>query len=87
MSAAVLIGVAVLGGTGAVGRFLLDTAVSRRAGRAFPFGTLTVNVAGSMALGVLAGAALSDDAYEVWGVGLIGGFTTFSTNARPSRRR
>ena len=46
-----LIGVALLGGVGAVGRFLLDAAVAARAGRAFPRGTLAVNLSGALALG------------------------------------
>jgi hypothetical protein len=36
VSAPVLIGIAALGGVGAVGRFLLDGAVAARAGRGFP---------------------------------------------------
>jgi fluoride exporter len=86
VSAAVVLGVGVLGGVGAVARFLLDGAVSRRAGRAFPYGTLAVNLSGAVALGVLAGAALSGDAYKIWGAGLIGGFTTFSTWMLESHR-
>jgi CrcB protein len=86
MSAAVLLGVGVLGGMGAVGRFLLDAAVARHVGRAFPFGTLAVNLSGALALGVLTGAALGGDAYRLWGVGLIGAYTTFSTWALESHR-
>jgi CrcB protein len=86
MSLAVTIGVGLLGGLGAVLRFLLDGAVSRRLGGAFPFGTLAVNLSGAVALGVAAGAALGDDAYDVWGAGLIGGYTTFSTWMLESHR-
>ena len=43
---------------GALARFLLDGAVAGRAGRAFPCGTLAVNLSGAFVLGVLAGAAL-----------------------------
>jgi CrcB protein len=86
LSLAVVLGVGLLGGAGAVGRFLLDTAVSRRLGGAFPFGTLAVNLSGAVVLGLLAGAALGDDAYEVWGVGLVGGYTTFSTWMLESHR-
>ncbi|HWH96466.1 MAG TPA: fluoride efflux transporter CrcB [Baekduia sp.] len=86
MSAAVALGLGLLGGAGAVGRFLLDGAVGRRLGRAFPYGTLAVNLSGALVLGLLAGAALNGDAYKLWGVGLVGGFTTFSTWTLESHR-
>jgi CrcB protein len=86
MSLPVVLGLGALGGLGAVLRFLLDGAVSRRVGRAFPYGTLAVNLSGATALGVLAGAAVHGDAYKLWGVGLIGGFTTFSTWMLESHR-
>jgi CrcB protein len=86
MSALVVLGVGLLGGCGAAGRFLLDGAVSRRVPSAFPSGTLAVNVTGSFALGVLTGAGLGGDAYRLWAVGLIGGFTTFSTWMLESHR-
>jgi fluoride exporter len=53
--------------------------VSERVGRSFPWGTLTVNLTGAFALGVLAGATLSENAYRIAGVGLLGAYTTFST--------
>jgi fluoride exporter len=86
MSAAVVLGLGLLGGVGAVGRFLLDGAVARRVGTAFPFGTLAVNVAGALALGVLAGVGVGADAYRLWAAGLLGAFTTFSTWALESHR-
>ncbi len=79
MSAAVLLGVAVLGGAGAVARHVLDGAVSARAGRAFPWGILAVNLSGAFLLGVLAGAAVGDTAARLLGTGLLGAYTTFST--------
>jgi CrcB protein len=79
VSAPVLLGIALLGGVGAVGRFLLDGAVSARAGDRFPWGTLAVNLSGALALGVLVGAAVEGDALRLWGTGLLGAYTTFST--------
>jgi CrcB protein len=75
----VVLGVGVLGGAGAIVRFMLDGMVSSMTGRRFPWGTLTVNLAGAFALGVLAGAAVTGDALRLAGTGLLGAFTTFST--------
>ncbi|ASY66694.1 protein crcB (plasmid) [Sinorhizobium sojae CCBAU 05684] len=53
-------------------------------GVAFPFGTLTVNIVGSFAMGVLAGyfafrGELSQEVRLFLTTGVLGGFTTFST--------
>lgn len=80
------IGVAMLGGLGAVGRLLLDAAVSARTGGRFPWGTLAVNLSGTAVLGVLAGAALGGDARVVAATGFLGSFTTFSTWMLESQR-
>jgi CrcB protein len=72
-------GVALLGAVGALLRFLLDGAVSARAGRDLPFGTFAVNIAGALALGFLAGVSLAGDALVLVGGASIGSFTTFST--------
>jgi CrcB protein len=73
---------AVAGGVGAGLRYLIDVlVVGSRPGR-FPLGIVVVNVTGSFALGVLTGAAASVVGAETaWivGVGLLGGYTTFST--------
>jgi fluoride exporter len=82
----ILVGIAILGGLGAIGRFLLDGAVASRLGRAFPFGTLAVNLTGSFALGILDGAAVGGDALRLAGIGLIGAYTTFSTWALEAHR-
>jgi fluoride exporter len=86
VSVAVLLGLGLLGGIGAIARFLLDGAVSGRTGRAFPFGTLAVNLSGAFLLGLLAGVALTGDAYRLAATGLLGAFTTFSTWALESQR-
>lgn len=86
MTALVWLGIGAVGGVGALARFLLDGAVAGRLGRSFPFGTLVVNLSGAFVLGVLAGATLDDDAYQVIGTGLVGAFTTFSTWALESHR-
>jgi CrcB protein len=86
MSLTVLLGIGLVGGVGAIARFLLDGGVASRLGREFPYGTLAVNLAGAFALGVLVGARLDHDAYRVAGTGLLGAFTTFSTWALESHR-
>ncbi len=86
MSLLVVLGIGLLGGAGAIARFLLDGRVSENVGREFPYGTLAVNVLGSLLLGVFVGATLGSDAYLLAGTGLIGAFTTFSTWTLESHR-
>jgi len=86
MSFAVWCAIGLLGGVGAIARFLLDGAVAGRVGRAFPWGTLAVNLAGTLGLGLLVGAAVGGDTYRLAGTGLLGAFTTFSTWALESHR-
>jgi CrcB protein len=68
-----------LGAAGAVGRVMLDGAVSRRTSGAMPWGTMAVNVLGSLALGLLVGRGIGGDLRLVLAGGLVGSFTTFST--------
>lgn len=75
--------VAAGGALGAVARYAVQSAVERAFGPAFPWGTLGVNVAGGLAMGLLAGwLAGRGEGGEAWrlalGVGVLGGFTTFS---------
>jgi fluoride exporter len=79
MMAAVWLGVMLLGGVGAVLRFLVDRAVSGRVARSFPFGTLVVNISGALLLGFLAGLALSPHVALLAGTAFVGSYTTFST--------
>lgn len=72
-------GVVLLGGVGSVLRFTLDKVVSARAGRAFPYGTLVVNISGALLLGFLSGLALDDRIALLAGTALVGSYTTFST--------
>lgn len=69
------------GGLGAGIRYLLDGLVMRGRKDAFPAGILLVNVTGAFVLGVLTGVgSLLDPAWlTILGVGLLGGYTTFST--------
>lgn len=66
---------------GAPARYLLDRAVQRRHGGAFPWGTFVVNLTGCLILGLLTRAAqsLPKDLVVFAGTGVCGAFTTFST--------
>lgn len=86
MTVVVILAIGVLGGVGAMSRFLLDSVVSARLGRGFPYGTLAVNLLGSLALGALVGAAARGQAFDMAATGLLGAFTTFSTWALESHR-
>lgn len=79
MTASTWLGVALLGGLGALLRFRLDEAVQRRFGDELPLGTLTVNLTGSFALGLLTGLDVASGTLLLAGTGLLGSFTTFST--------
>ena len=76
--------VAAGGAMGAVLRYLLGVQALRTLGGGWPYGTLAANVLGGLLMGVLAGwLALRGGAdQERWrlllGVGVLGGFTTFS---------
>ncbi|HEY1827411.1 MAG TPA: CrcB family protein, partial [Acidimicrobiales bacterium] len=75
--------VAVAGGCGAVLRAVLIHHVSLRRGDPLPLGTLVVNMSGSLVLGVLTGCSmyhgLGSHQLSIFGVGLCGGYTTWST--------
>lgn len=75
----VMIGSAI----GAGARHLVGQWVLARVGPGFPWGTLSINIAGSLMMGLLIGwLARGGDAGETArlfvGVGILGGFTTFS---------
>jgi CrcB protein len=79
VSAAVWIGVALLGGIGAIARFLVDGRVAGVTGRTFPYGTLAVNLSGAFVYGVLLGAEVEGTALVLAGAATLGAYTTFST--------
>ncbi|MET0736317.1 MAG: CrcB family protein [Microbacterium sp.] len=81
MNPALFLIVAVAGGVGAGLRHLVDVWTTLSTGDRFPWGILIVNVTGSFALGVVAGLAAGTPLTWVVGVGLLGGYTTFSSVA------
>jgi CrcB protein len=79
MTVAVWAGVLVMGGVGAVLRFLVDRTVSARTGGAFPYGTFVVNVSGALLLGFLSSLALTPHLALLISTAFVGSYTTFST--------
>ncbi|MGH3695026.1 MAG: fluoride efflux transporter CrcB [Pseudonocardiaceae bacterium] len=72
-------GMALIGGAGSVLRFLLDRAISSRASRSFPYGTVVVNLSGAVLLGLLTGVTLNHEVALLAGTAAVGSYTTFST--------
>ena len=74
----------MLGGAlGAGARYLVSSAFLRLAGSGFPWGTLAINLIGGLLMGVLVGVLArtsngGEQARLLLGVGVLGGFTTFS---------
>ena len=71
------------GGIGAAMRHGMNLTVARMLGTAFPYGTLLINVTGSLIMGLVAGYfAFKGDASQHWRLflttGILGGYTTFS---------
>ncbi|MEO8504411.1 MAG: fluoride efflux transporter CrcB [Acidobacteriota bacterium] len=72
------------GAVGTAGRYLLGDWLLRVAGPAFPWGTLAVNLLGSFLLGVIMQIALTTNWISptlrlTLGIGVMGGFTTYSS--------
>lgn len=76
--------IAAGGAAGALLRFGVSTGVAAVAGRAFPYGTLVVNVLGCLVMGILyvwfiERMAVGPELRTALLVGVLGAFTTFST--------
>ena len=76
--------IALGGSIGAVARYGLSGFVQRFTSPYFPFGTFTVNIVGCLVFGILAGIAeqrfaLGPQARAFLLIGVLGGFTTFSS--------
>jgi CrcB protein len=79
-----LAAIAIGGALGSVLRYAASHGIHLLAGREFPYGTLAVNVVGSFLVGLLSEwflerSALSDSVRLGVLVGVLGGFTTFSS--------
>ena len=76
--------VAAGGAVGAVARLLVSGWVAQRLGASFPYGTLAVNVTGSLLLGFILTlaterASFPPEVRPLVAVGFVGAYTTFST--------
>lgn len=79
-----LLAIAAGGSIGAVMRFIVSTGIYSWLGRGFPYGTLVVNVLGSLLMGLLyelflQRLSVSPEVRAFLLVGFLGAFTTFST--------
>lgn len=84
MTPQMLLAVAAGGALGSMGRYAVGVLLARMMGTGFPWGTLTVNIVGSFVMGLLIEAAalrgvMSGEARAFVFVGVLGGFTTFSS--------
>lgn len=82
MKIALLIGIG--GFIGSVGRYMLNRWVHDQLDNFFPFGTMVVNILGSLLIGIifglsLKGSIMSNELKMFLVVGFCGGFTTFSS--------
>lgn len=78
--------IAIGGALGSVTRYLFSTWVLRATGTLFPAGTFAVNLLGCVVFGAIAGAAeqrvaLTPETRTFLLIGVLGGFTTFSSYA------
>jgi CrcB protein len=79
-----VLGIAVAGAAGALARYGLEGAVSRRLTGAFPWGTFVVNISGAFVAGLLFTILTDRFAVAPWlrstlMIGFLGAYTTFST--------
>jgi fluoride exporter len=86
MSLGIAVWVALGGALGSVARYWCSGIVARWMGETFPWGTLIVNVAGSLLIGFIATVSGTDgrllippEARQFMMVGILGGYTTFSS--------
>jgi fluoride exporter len=83
----VLLAVALGGAVGSLARYGADRLIERRISSVFPWSTFTINATGCLLIGVLVAAVLDRHHTPAWiraglAMGVLGGYTTFSTLAQ-----
>jgi fluoride exporter len=83
----VVLAVAAGGAVGAASRYGLDRLIERRSFAVFPWSTFTINVSGCFLIGLLIAVLVDRHQTPAWAraglvVGVLGGYTTFSTFAQ-----
>ncbi|MFN3562226.1 MAG: fluoride efflux transporter CrcB [Chloroherpetonaceae bacterium] len=76
--------IGLFGGAGCISRYLISSGLNAWLGKAFPYGTLAVNIIGSFIIGIifevaLRGSVISPTLRIALTTGFLGGLTTFST--------
>lgn len=84
MNFGVMIAVATGGAVGSLCRYLVSNKMSQMVVGSFPWGTFSVNVIGSFIMGIIVGLVsekwqISNEMKSLITIGILGGFTTFST--------
>jgi fluoride exporter len=85
----VVVGVALGGALGASARYLIDRAVEQHTFSVFPWATFAINLSGCFLIGIVGQALIDRHHLPAWlrvglVLGVIGGYTTFSTFAQES---
>jgi CrcB protein len=83
----IVFGVALGGALGASARYSVDKLIEQRSSAVFPWATFTINATGCFLIGVITAALVERAHLPAWlrvglVVGVIGGYTTFSTFAQ-----
>jgi fluoride exporter len=83
----VALAVALGGACGALARYGLDRLIERRSEAVFPWSTFAINASGCLVIGVLIAALVDRHETPAWVrvglvMGVVGGYTTFSTFAQ-----
>lgn len=83
----VIVGVALGGALGASARYGLDRLIEQRSSAVYPWSTFTINVTGCFLIGLVSAALVDRHHLPAWlriglVVGVVGGYTTFSTFAQ-----
>ena len=83
----VIVGVALGGALGASARYGLDRLIERSSNAVYPWSTFTINVTGCFFIGLISASLVDRHHLPAWlriglVVGVVGGYTTFSTFAQ-----